>query len=168
MRTLPQYRCKRGTVGRRPGCAGQQPRPAIVCKNEPAAAYRRTEGSGIDLHAAALAAPEVLPASDWADIHFLRRAAALPKLPTMQESGVKDYDTTLWTGILAPAGTPREIVTKLNAELLVVLAKSEVKEALARQGAEPSPSTPEQFAEKIRAELQVWGTLIKQAGIKVE
>ncbi len=97
-----------------------------------------------------------------------RRAAALPKLPTMQESGVKEYDTTLWTGMLAPAGTPREIVTKLNAELLVVLAKSEVKEALARQGAEPSPSTPEQFAEKIRAELQVWGTLIKQAGIKVE
>ena len=59
----------------------------------------------------------------------------------MQESGVKDYDTTLWTGMLVPAGTPREIVTKLNAELLVVLAKSE---------------------------LQVWGTLIKQAGIKVE
>ena len=70
-----------------------------------------------------------------------RRAAALPKLPTLQESGVKDYDTTLWTGMLVPAGTAREFVTKLNAELLVVLAKSE---------------------------LQVWGTLIKQAGIKLE
>ena len=83
----------------------------------------------------------MLPASDWADPHFLRRAAALPKLPTMQESGVKDYDTMLWTGMLAPAGTPREIVTKLNAELLVVLAKSE---------------------------LQVWCTFIKQAWIKLE
>ena len=73
-----------------------------------------------------------------------RRAAALPKLPklpNMQESGVKDYDTTLWTGMLVPAGTAREFVTKLNAELLVVLAKSE---------------------------LQVWGTLIMQAGIKLE
>ena len=141
LRTLPQYRCKRGTLGRRPGCAGQQPRPAIVCKNEPATAYRRTGGSGIDLQPAALAASDVLPASDWADPHFLRRAAALPKLPTMQESGVKDYDTMLWTGMLAPAGTPREIVTKLNAELLVVLAKSE---------------------------LQVWCTFIKQAWIKLE
>ena len=69
----------------------------------------------------------MLPASDRAAPHFLRRAAALPNPPTMQESGVKDYDTTLWTGMLAPAGTPREIVTKLNAELLVLLAKSELK-----------------------------------------
>jgi tripartite-type tricarboxylate transporter receptor subunit TctC len=97
-----------------------------------------------------------------------KRAAALPNVPTMQEAGVKDYDTTLWTGMLAPAGTPRDIVAKLNAELLAVLATPQVKEAMARQGAEPSPSSPEQFAAKIRSELQVWGTLIKEAGIKVE
>jgi tripartite-type tricarboxylate transporter receptor subunit TctC len=67
-----------------------------------------------------------------------------------------------------PAGTPREIISKLNAEIRDALAKPEVKDALAKQGAEPIPSTPEQFAAAIRSELQTMGKLVREAGIKVE
>jgi tripartite-type tricarboxylate transporter receptor subunit TctC len=97
-----------------------------------------------------------------------RRAPALPNVPTMQEAGVKDYDTTLWTGLLAPAGTPRDIVVKLNSDLLAVLAKPQVRDALAKQGAEATPSSPEQFSARIRTELKLWGELVKAAGIKIE
>jgi tripartite-type tricarboxylate transporter receptor subunit TctC len=97
-----------------------------------------------------------------------KRAPSLPSTPTLQEAGVKGYDTTLWTGILAPAGTPPEIVAKLNAETVAALARPEVKDALNKQGAEPIPSTPGEFAAAIRTELQTMGKLVREAGIWVE
>jgi tripartite-type tricarboxylate transporter receptor subunit TctC len=117
--------------------------------------------------------PAILPHAGGGKLKILavstaKRAASLPNVPTLQESGVRGYDTTLWTGMLAPAGTPREIVARLNGEIVAALAKPEVRDALAKQGAEPIPSTPEQFAAAIRSELQTMGALVKEAGIKVE
>jgi tripartite-type tricarboxylate transporter receptor subunit TctC len=117
--------------------------------------------------------PAILPQAGGGKVRILavstaKRAPSLPSVPTLQEAGVRGYDTTLWTGILAPAGTPREIIAKLNAETVAALARPEVTDALARQGAEPIPSTPEQFAAAIRSELQTMGTLVREAGIKVE
>jgi tripartite-type tricarboxylate transporter receptor subunit TctC len=117
--------------------------------------------------------PAILPQASSGKVRILavstaKRAPSLPNVPTLQESGVKDYDTTLWTGILAPAGTPREIIAKLNGEIVGALARFEVREALGKQGAEPIPSTPEQFAAAIKSELQTMGKLVREAGIKVE
>jgi tripartite-type tricarboxylate transporter receptor subunit TctC len=117
--------------------------------------------------------PAILPQAGSGKVRILavstaKRAPSLPNVPTLQEAGVKNYDTTLWTGILAPAGTPHDVITKLNAEVAAALAKAEVKDALAKQGAEPIPSTPEQFAAAIRSELQTMAKLVRDAGIKVE
>jgi tripartite-type tricarboxylate transporter receptor subunit TctC len=117
--------------------------------------------------------PAILPQAASGKVRILavstaKRAPSLPNVPTLQESGVKGYDTTLWTGILAPAGTPREIIAKLNGEIVGALARSEVRDALGKQGAEPIPSTPEQFAAAIKSELQTMGKLVREAGIKVE
>ena len=117
--------------------------------------------------------PAILPQASSGKVRILavstaKRAPSLPNVPTLQESGVKDYDTTLWTGILAPAGTPREIIAKLNGEIVGALARFEVRDALGKQGAEPIPSTPEQFAAAIKTELQTMGKLVREAGIKVE
>jgi tripartite-type tricarboxylate transporter receptor subunit TctC len=117
--------------------------------------------------------PAILPQAASGKVKILavstaKRVPQLPNVPTLQEAGIKDYDTTLWTGMLAPAATPRDIVARLNREIVAALAKPEVKDALAKQGAEPIPSTPEQFAANIRAELKTMDALVKQAGIKVD
>jgi tripartite-type tricarboxylate transporter receptor subunit TctC len=117
--------------------------------------------------------PAILPQAGSGKVRILavstaKRAPSLPNVPTLQEAGVKGYDTTLWTGILAPAGTPRELITRLNTETRAALAKPEVKDALAKQGAEPIPSTPEEFAAAIRSEIQTMNKLVREAGIKVE
>jgi tripartite-type tricarboxylate transporter receptor subunit TctC len=117
--------------------------------------------------------PAILPQAASGKVRILavstaKRVPSLPDVPTLQEAGVKGYDTTLWTGILAPTGTPQEIITRLNNEVRAALAKAEVRDALAKQGAEPIPSTPEQFAAAIRSELQTMGRLVREAGIKVE
>jgi tripartite-type tricarboxylate transporter receptor subunit TctC len=117
--------------------------------------------------------PAILPQVSSGKVRILavstaKRAPSLPNVPTLQESGVKDYDATLWTGILAPTGTPREIIAKLNGEIVGALARFEVRDALGKQGAEPIPSTPEQFAAAIKTELQTMGKLVREAGIKVE
>jgi tripartite-type tricarboxylate transporter receptor subunit TctC len=117
--------------------------------------------------------PAILPQAASGKVKILavstaRRAPSLPNVPTLQEAGVSGYDTTLWTGILAPAGTPREIIVRLNGETVAALGRAEVRDALAKQGAEPIPSTPEQFAAAIRNELQTMGKLVREAGIKIE
>jgi tripartite-type tricarboxylate transporter receptor subunit TctC len=97
-----------------------------------------------------------------------KRSPALVNVPTLRESGVKDYDTALWTCLLAPAGTPADVISKLNRELLAALAKPAVREALARQGADVTPGSPEQLTAKIVAEQRLWGALIKEKGITAE
>jgi tripartite-type tricarboxylate transporter receptor subunit TctC len=97
-----------------------------------------------------------------------KRASALPDVPTIDESGVKGYDVTTWYGILAPAGTPPEIVAKLNAEIVKTLKTPEVYQKLQGQGFDVDTSTPEAFAALIRSEVDKWKKVAKEANVKAE
>ncbi len=97
-----------------------------------------------------------------------RRAAALPEVPTLDESGVPGYEAGSWYGILAPAGTPQAIVAKLHEAIVHALARPEVRERLVSEGAEVIGSTPQAFAAHITAELARMGKLIRDAGIRME
>ena len=95
-----------------------------------------------------------------------RRIATFPDLPTMAEAGVPGYDVTSWNGILAPAGTPREIVRKLNGEVVRILGRPEVKEWLAARAIEAVGSSPEEFGAVIEADIAKWAKVIADAGMK--
>ena len=97
-----------------------------------------------------------------------RRAAAAPDVPSIAEAGYPAVSVTGWTGIVAPAGTPAPIIRRLHDEVVKVLALPDVRETLARAGAEPVGGTPEQFGEFIRAETLKWGAAVKRAGIVPE
>lgn len=97
-----------------------------------------------------------------------RRSSALPDVPTMAEAGLKDYDTSTWGGLLAPAGTPKDVVAKLNAEVNKALAAPDVREKLSAAGIEPAGGTPVQFNAFIQAEMQRWAQVAQRAGIQPE
>ena len=96
------------------------------------------------------------------------RAPALPDLPTMAEAGLKGYETSTWGGLLAPAGTPAEVVARLNAEALRALASPEVREKLAAVGIEPGGGTPAQLGAFIQSEMQRWARVVQAAGVQPE
>ncbi len=89
------------------------------------------------------------------------RQSALPDVPTFAESGYPDFDAALWQGILVPAGTPKDIVARLNTEINRLLTQPDVREKLVAMGADPQGSTPEEFARFIDGETARWGKLIK-------
>ena len=91
-----------------------------------------------------------------------------PGLPTFAAAGAKNYDVELWWGVLAPAGTPKDIVAKLNAEINKALASPEVKEFLLREGAEPAPMTPEAFTALVASDIERWRRVAQSAGIKAD
>jgi tripartite-type tricarboxylate transporter receptor subunit TctC len=93
-----------------------------------------------------------------------KRSPALPQLPTIAESGVPGYEFILWYGLVAAAGVPADIVARLNAEIGKVLRDPEISSRLASQGVEAKPSTPQEFAELIRADLKKYATVVKQTG----
>ncbi len=95
-----------------------------------------------------------------------RRASALPEIPTVAESGFPGYAFDSWFGVLAPAGTPKEIVDALNAEIGKALAAPDVRERLAAQGAEPKRSSPQEFAAYIQAEIGKLAPVVRQSGVK--
>jgi len=97
-----------------------------------------------------------------------RRAAALPDVPAIAESGLPGYEMIGWHGIFAPAGTPREIVDRLNAAIAKILATAEIRELWNTQAMEIVPSTPEQFAARLRFDFERYGKLIKTSGIKIQ
>jgi len=97
-----------------------------------------------------------------------KRSAALPDMPTIAESGVPGYDTGSWFGVLAPAGTPKDIVDKLSAAIAKSLATPDVRTRLAHEGAEPVGNTPEQFAAFIKSEIAKWAQVVKISGAKVD
>jgi tripartite-type tricarboxylate transporter receptor subunit TctC len=96
------------------------------------------------------------------------RLAAAPEIPTMQESGLAGFETGSWQGVLAPRGTPREIVGKLNAEIRRILNLPDVRKMLASQGADVRADTPEVFGRFLASETARWARIVKQAGVKAE
>jgi len=98
----------------------------------------------------------------------LQRSPALPDVPTMNEAGVPGYEVILWYGIFAPAATPREIVQRLNAEIVKALNLREVRERFATLGLTAVGSPPEQFDKFFRAEIDKWGKVVRAAGLKAE
>ena len=97
-----------------------------------------------------------------------KRSAVLPDLTTIAEAGVPGYENSTWHGWLAPAGTPPAILARLNAELVRSTRSPDVVERLAPDGGEPVGSTPEQFSRHISAELERWGKLVKETGIRFD
>ena len=96
------------------------------------------------------------------------RSPAVPELPTISEAALKGYDAATWGGILAPAGTPKEIVAKLNTAINAALQADDVKARLTSVGVQIQGGTPERFAEVIKGEVEKWGKLVKEAGIQPE
>jgi tripartite-type tricarboxylate transporter receptor subunit TctC len=97
-----------------------------------------------------------------------KRSSVLPEVPTIDEAGLPGYEATIWLGIMAPAGTPEPIVSKLNSEINKVLARPDVKAAWAKQGAETLSMTPAEFDAYLRKDIDKWANVIKTAGIKVQ
>lgn len=97
-----------------------------------------------------------------------KRVPTVPDIPTIAEAGVPGYESLQWYGLLAPAGTAKEIVARLNGEAVAVLRTPEILSRLANDGAEVVASTPEQFGAYLRAETEKWAKVTKAAGIKPE
>jgi tripartite-type tricarboxylate transporter receptor subunit TctC len=96
------------------------------------------------------------------------RSSVMADVPTVAEAGVEGYEATIWLGIMAPAGTPKPIVDRLNAEINKIVARPDVKEAWAKQGAEPMSMSPEAFDKYLRADIEKWARVVKVSGAKVE
>jgi tripartite-type tricarboxylate transporter receptor subunit TctC len=97
-----------------------------------------------------------------------KRVDDLPDVPTIQELGYPGFDAVTWFGFLAPAGTPKDVVAKLNAEFNRALQQPDLRKKLADQGAEPVGGTPAQFADLIRADIVRWGKVVKESGARID
>ena len=97
-----------------------------------------------------------------------KRSAAAPELPTVAESGIPGFDVSTWFGLLAPAGTPREIINRLNGEVRKIGQMSNIRELLRSQGADPLSTTPEEFRSFINVELVKWAKAVQAAGVRTE
>jgi tripartite-type tricarboxylate transporter receptor subunit TctC len=97
-----------------------------------------------------------------------QRSAVMPDVPTVAEAGVPGYEATIWLGLMAPAKTPKAIVDKLNAEVIKVINRPDVKESWAKQGAVPMIMTPAEFDAYLRADIDKWAQVVKVSGAKVQ
>ena len=97
-----------------------------------------------------------------------KRSSLMPELPTLSETGLPGFDIYTWWGFMAPAGTPKEVVAKWNAEVTRILRSPEMKAFFAQQGAEPAPDSPEEFAALIKGEIAKYAKIVKQSGAKVD
>jgi tripartite-type tricarboxylate transporter receptor subunit TctC len=97
-----------------------------------------------------------------------KRVPGAPDVPTLAESGYPGLEVLSWYGILAPAGTPQDIVRKLNADINRILQAPDVRERLTALGTEPTGGTPEQFAETIQADTARWARVVGDAGIRID
>jgi tripartite-type tricarboxylate transporter receptor subunit TctC len=96
-----------------------------------------------------------------------KRSPDLPDVPTMDEAGVKGYEATIWLGMLAPKGTPPDVVEKLNSSIRKVLADPQAQKLMHKAGVEVAPSTPEEFASLMKAEYARWGEVVRKTGAVV-
>jgi tripartite-type tricarboxylate transporter receptor subunit TctC len=118
-------------------------------------------------------APNVLPHVKAGKLRALgvstaTRSPLAPELPTLAESGVPGFDVEVWFGIVAPAGTPKDVVAQLNAEINRALALPEVKRRFAEQGVRTIGGTPEQFGAYLRSQMTRWAKVVKDAGVRIE
>ncbi len=97
-----------------------------------------------------------------------KRSKALPDLPTISESGLPGYEVTQWYAMQAPAGTPKEVLAKLNGEVRKILGMPDIVERLSAQGAEPAPTTPEVLEAYIKTEIAKWAKVVKASGARVD
>jgi tripartite-type tricarboxylate transporter receptor subunit TctC len=97
-----------------------------------------------------------------------KRSSVLPDVPTIAEAGVPGYESTIWLGIMAPAGTPKAIVDKLNAEINKAITRPDVKEAWDKQGAVPLVMSPAEFEKYLRADIEKWAHVVQVSGIKAD
>ena len=97
-----------------------------------------------------------------------KRSPALPEIPTVAELGYPGFEVSLWLGVLAPAGTPKPIIDRLNKELVAIVATPDFKAAMEKNGADATSNTPEQFANLIQNEVSKYGNIVKKLGIKLD
>ena len=97
-----------------------------------------------------------------------RRSEVMPEMPTVAEAGVPGYEATIWIGLMAPVATPKPIVDLLNAEVIKIMKRPDVKEAWAKQGAVPMPMSPAGFDKYLRADIEKWAEVVKVSGAKAE
>jgi tripartite-type tricarboxylate transporter receptor subunit TctC len=97
-----------------------------------------------------------------------RRSSALPDVPTLQEAGLKDFDIGTWFGLLAPAATPKDVIARLNAETVKILQSADFRQRMAAIGAEPVGNSPEQMAQQIKADVEKFAKLVKDARVVLE
>jgi tripartite-type tricarboxylate transporter receptor subunit TctC len=95
------------------------------------------------------------------------RSDDLPNVPTMQEAGVKGYEATIWLGLVAPKGTPRDVVMKLDREMIKALSTPEARKLISSAGVDVATSTPEEFGALMQSELDRWGKVVRQTGATV-
>ena len=117
--------------------------------------------------------PSVLPHVQQKQLNAIavgsaKRVPSLPDIPTIAESGVPGYEAYSWVGMIAPAGTPKEVIARLNREIVEILKQKDVAEKLNAQGALPVGDTPEQFGAYIKAEIEKWGAVVRSSNIKAE
>jgi tripartite-type tricarboxylate transporter receptor subunit TctC len=96
------------------------------------------------------------------------RIATLPDVPTIAETGLPGYEVTNWYGVMAPAGLPKDILTKLHADLVKAMKQPDVQQRFAAEGGDATPNTPEQFAAFIKNEITKWGKAVRESGAKVD
>jgi tripartite-type tricarboxylate transporter receptor subunit TctC len=97
-----------------------------------------------------------------------QRSTLSPEIPTVAESGLPGFGFSVWIGVLAPAGTPKPIVERLNTEIVKIVTSPDVKARFAKQGVEVAPTTPDKFNEFLRSEVDRWGKVVQEAGIKAD
>lgn len=97
-----------------------------------------------------------------------KRSATMPELPTIAEAGLRDYEATQWYGLFARAGTPPEIIARLNGEVVRILRTPEVRASLAAQGTDAATTTPEELAARIRKEIPQWAPIVKASGARAD
>jgi tripartite-type tricarboxylate transporter receptor subunit TctC len=97
-----------------------------------------------------------------------KRSPLAPDLPTMTEAGLPGFDISTWFGLMAPAGTPKEVVARWNRDLVKILESPDMKQKLALQGAESTPMTPEAFAAFIASEVPKYAKIIKASGATID
>lgn len=95
-----------------------------------------------------------------------KRTSVMPNVPTISEAGVPGYDATIWLGLMAPAGTPKPVVDKLNAEVARIIARDDIKGAWAKQGASPMQMTPADFDAFLKKDIEKWAKVVQLAGLR--